>query len=323
MDRKQIIMISVSNHKLVYGILSGLVVLIFFSCKPSVPDRLIQPDDMRDILYDYYIAQSIANQSADDSLAMISFKANILKKHGVTDALFDSSMVYYTRHTKELHDIYQSLSDRLGNEALSQGASANEMAKYGNIDSSADTTNIWKWERTVVLAPYEACNDYSFLIEADTAYHKGDRVMLDFDSQFIYQDGMRDAVAVLAVKFGNDSVMSQVVRISSTSHYHVQVDDGARLGIKEIKGYFLVNNPTDASTTTTLRMFVVSGIRLIKMHMKEPAVPSSNETEKTDSDSIKSNSGNIQSLSLPSENRNVQKRRLRTTGRILEPSLSR
>ncbi len=32
--------------------------------------------------------------------------------------------------------------------------------------------------------------------------------MLDFDSQFIYQDGIRDGLALLAVQFGNDSIAS-------------------------------------------------------------------------------------------------------------------
>ncbi len=242
-----------------------LLLLFFFSCKPSVPSTYIQPSELEDILYDYHIAEAIRTHDniTGDSLSLLSYKTNILKKHGYTVEEFDSSMLYYTRHTKLLSDIYVSLADRLNKESISQGSTVNEINRYGNISSSSDTTNIWSGERTFVISPYRATNQYYFEEKVDTSFHRGDLLMLDFDAQFIYQDGTRDAIVVLAVTFTNDSIATQTIHVSSSSHYQLQIGDD-ELGVKCIRGYFLLGN--NGITATTLKMLIVSDISFIRMH---------------------------------------------------------
>lgn len=241
--------------------------LLLFSCKPSVPNKYIQPGKMENILYDYYLADGMSGRNGDyRSLAM--YKAAILKKYDVSSADFDSSMVYYTRHTEELHKIYERLAERISAEAVSLGATAGDIDKYGVISSKGDTANVWREARTMILSQYSSFNVNSYSIKTDTAYHKGDRLVLNFDAQFIFQEGMRDGVAMLAVVFGNDSVASQNVRMSSSNHYSVQVGDDKHLGIKEIKGFFLLNNGANnpLQTSSTLRMMILHNIHLVRIH---------------------------------------------------------
>ena len=241
--------------------------LLLFSCKPSVPSKYIQPGKMENILYDYYLADGMSGRNGDyRSLAM--YKAAILKKYDVSSADFDSSMVYYTRHTEELHKIYERLAERISAEAVSLGATAGDIDKYGVISSKGDTANVWREARTMILSQYSSFNVNSYSIKTDTAYHKGDRLVLNFDAQFIFQEGMRDGVAMLAVVFGNDSVASQNVRMSSSNHYSVQVGDDKHLGIKEIKGFFLLNNGANnpLQTSSTLRMMILHNIHLVRIH---------------------------------------------------------
>ena len=35
-------------------------------CKPTVPSKYISPDEMEDVLYDYYMSQAMANMDAKD-----------------------------------------------------------------------------------------------------------------------------------------------------------------------------------------------------------------------------------------------------------------
>ena len=197
-----------------------------------------------------------------------------MNKYGVSQAELDSSLLYYNRHTKVLHDIYKNLVERFTNEAAAQGASVSEINKFGNLASSSDTTDIWNRRKMLVLYPQEASNIYMYNIKADTAFHKGDKIILDFDTRFIYQDGMRNAVASLSLTFNNDSVASRTINITSTSSYHLQIEDTRNLGIKAISGYFLVNDKDKAtSSSTTLRLMVIYNIRLIRMRQeKMPAV---------------------------------------------------
>ena len=93
------------------------------------------------------------------------------------------------RHTEKLHDIYVDLTKRLENEARSQGASGGRVGSIRQYTSKGDTTDIWRGKRSLVLSPYAPVDRETFEIKADTAFHKGDRLLMSFDSQFIIQDG--------------------------------------------------------------------------------------------------------------------------------------
>lgn len=237
------------------------------SCTPSVPNRYIQPDKMEDILYDYHIADAMYQSNSGDATTMIVYKTAVLKKNGVSEAEFDSSMVYYTRHTRLLQKIYESLSTRLSKEALALGASASEINQYSLNSANGDTTNVWTGERSIVFSPYRPFNLSSFTLKTDTTYKAGDNLWLNFDTQFIYQDGSREAIAMLSVKFNNDSVSSQHVYVSTPNHYTLQLSDDKHVGIKEIKGYFILNKGNSADAySTTFKLMIISNISLIRIH---------------------------------------------------------
>lgn len=276
----------IEKRYLVYFFL-GIIILLQFSCKPSVPSRYIQPDDMEDILYDYHLAEGLSNQNGDTQ-SLLVYKTAILKKYNVSNADFDSSMVYYVRHTEELHKIYEHLAERINAEAISLGATAGDLDKYGVIGSKGDTADVWIEAKTAVLSQYSSFNLRSYSIKADTAYHKGDRLMLNFDTQFIFQEGMRDGVAVLAIVFSNDSVANQIVHMSSSNHYSMQIGDDGHLGIKEVKGFFLLNNGVNNQTNalTALRMMLIYNIRLIRIHEQKDKSVKANTDSIRKSDSL-------------------------------------
>lgn len=259
-----------------------LVGMTAVSCKPGIPSRYLQPDELADILYDYHVAQGIA-QSQNDTIALRTYRLSILKKYGVEKADFDSSMVYYTRHTELLEKVYTKISDRLNKEAVALGGAS---LRTGDEISSSDTTNIWRQSPAFVLSPYAATNRLAFEIKADSSYHVGDRLILDFDAQFIYQDGIRDGAAMLAVTYDNDSIEYINNSVMSSTHYHMQINNTGRLGIKSVRGYWILsaNSSGEASSSTTLKVFVVYNVRLIRMHTKEEKMTETADgSEKTDS----------------------------------------
>lgn len=245
-----------------------LVVMLLVGCKPGIPGKYLQTGEMADILYDYHLAQGMAAtpEFQGDTLAMRAFKASILAKHGVSEADFDSSMVYYTRHTKLLEDVYTKLVDRFNNESTSLGG-----ATAGIGFSSSDTANVWRMPASFVLSPYAAINRLSFEVKADTAFHAGDRMVLDFDTQFIYQDGTRDASVVLAVTYDNDSTEFVSNSVMSSSHYRLQVDNTGRMRIKTIRGFFMLSsgNSEMSASASTLKLLVVTNVRLVRLHTTE------------------------------------------------------
>lgn len=249
------------------------------SCKPGIPRKYLQPQKMADIMYDYHIAEALHNtHPTGDTISVRAYQAYILKKYKVSQADFDSSLVYYTRHTKLLEDVYDKIAERLNNESALYGGS--QLTLGDEITNNSDTSNVWQSSPIQILSPYLSFNRKTFEIKADTSYHEGDKIILDFDTKFIYQDGVRDGSAVIAVTYSNDSVEVLSNSLMSSTHYHMQINNDGRLKIKSIRGYFLHNNTKNQnlSSKTTLKMLLITNIKLIRLHTKRTE-PSNNKND--------------------------------------------
>lgn len=256
-------------------ILVVLVVCLLASCKPALPGDVISPGKMEDILYDYHLALAMLqhnSKGAENLVWQETYKLAVLEKHDVSEADFDKSMEYYMRHADLMHDIYENLAERMEEEAVAQGATASDLNQYGALTARGDTADIWSGRRALVLTPDKPFNTYAFLVKADSAFHKGDRVMLNFKSQFIIQDGSRDAIVVFAVRYANDSISSQTRNISSNIKYTLQLSDTKNIGIKEVRGFFLFNRNAQ-SAKSTLKLLFINDIQLVRMHQKDGSAP--------------------------------------------------
>ena len=271
------------------------------SCKPSLPSGVLSKGKMTDILYDYHLALAMAHMDDNgDKGQSLAYREAVLRKHDVTSAEFDSSMVYYMRHTELLEDVYKDLTDRYNNEITAMGGSAKEGGEFANLSATGDTANVWNLATSMVFMPVKPFNSTSFDIKVDSTFHKGDRLMLDFDAQFIYQDGMRNGVAMLAVQFSNDSIAQRTIMIQSTQHYSVELSDDDSLGIKSVKGYFMLmndDNGTGVSSQTTLKLMFLEHIKLIRMHPLKPVAAPAGSSSSASSDSLRKDSASSASSS--------------------------
>ena len=271
------------------------------SCKPSLPSGVLSKGKMTDILYDYHLALAMAHMDDNgDKGQSLAYREAVLRKHDVTSAEFDSSMVYYMRHTELLEDVYKDLTDRYNNEITAMGGSASAGGEFANLSATGDTANVWNLATSMVFMPVKPFNSTSFDIKVDSTFHKGDRLMLDFDAQFIYQDGMRNGVAMLAVQFGNDSIAQRTIMIQSTQHYSVELSDADSLGIKSVKGYFMLMNDDNGmgvSSQTTLKLMFLEHIKLIRMHPLKPVAEPAGSASSASSDSLRKDSASSSSSS--------------------------
>ena len=152
---------------------------------------------------------------------------------------------------------------RFSEESKSLGGNVND---YAALSAKGDTANIWQGNRSEILLPKPPHNKLSFAIKADTSFHQGDRILLNFKSQFIFQDGTKNAVATLSVRFRNDSIATQIQNFSSNGYTSVRIDDPEKVGIKEIRGYVsLINHLNDKSQT--YKLLSIYDIQLIRMHV--------------------------------------------------------
>ncbi|MBQ9260480.1 MAG: DUF4296 domain-containing protein [Prevotella sp.] len=246
-------------------------VLCIVSCKPGVPKEVIQPDDMEDILYDYYVSQGIASmpgpQSGSEDYKRDMYFNSVLNKYGVTRAEFDSSLVYYYTRADRFVEIYKSVQERMSEEALNLGATEGEVERFTAMQSlSGDTASIWEGMKSARLMPQAPYNKMQFVQKADTSFRKGESCMLSFKSDFLYQGGNKDALLYLAVKYTNDSIVSQTTHFSVSGINQLRINS-VDLMPKEIMGYFYLGQGYEKSSD--LRLLSISDIQLIRFHKKK------------------------------------------------------
>lgn len=270
-----------------------LMIILLVACKPQVPSDYLSPGQMEDILYDYHLAMAIAQtQGSSDPIVMQEeYKLAVLEKYGVTEVQFEESLQYYYRHTERLHDIYEKLSERMSNEALANGASASDINKYNSLKERGDTIDIWTDRRALVFSPQPPFNAVAFHIVADSTFHQGDCLEFHFDSQYIVQEGQRSGIAVLSVKYTNDSITTQTQHVNSNVHYRLNVDNPGRLAIREIRGYIMMLQGEN-ELSNSLKLLFLTNIHLIKMRTKQAEL---SVTDTLSTDSLSADDGEVES----------------------------
>lgn len=264
------------------------LLVLLSACTPKVPKEYIQPDDMEDILYDYFVSQGIAQEEGMEHTSRVMdyrrelyFEA-VLKKYGLTRAEFDSSLVYYYTRSDRFLKIWKKVQERLGDAAIEYGASAGEVETFTASTLTGDTANIWNGVFSQVLVPYAPYNRLQYHLQADTAFRKGDSFMLAWNSNFLYESGSKDAVAYMAVKYKNDSIISTVTHFSVDGSTQLRIE-GCDEPVKEIKGFVYLGQGYE--TSSTMKMLIVSNIQLIRFH-KQKNVPKEPEPQKSVADSL-------------------------------------
>jgi hypothetical protein len=230
---------------------------------------------MEDILYDYHVGQAVAQLEDETTeqrnLDRTVYMEAVLKKHGVSRADFDSSMVFYYTHAERLEKMYRRVAERLSEEALDLGASEGEVERYASFTIGGDTANVWEGNKTAMLMPYAPFNRMDFRQVADTTWHKGDDVLLNMMVDFMYQSGMKNAVVCVNVRLDNDSVISRAsyISVSGVSQLRLMTDDERT--VKEVYGYVYLGKGNDQSST--LKLMFLKDIQLIRIHKQKPVEP--------------------------------------------------
>ena len=248
-----------------------LLACLMVACKPSIPRKYIQPDKLEAILYDCHLAQGIAQAETYDAhereMNELTLREAVFKKHGVTKAEFDSSMVYYFRHTDKISKIYYRLSKRMSNDAMALGASASDVNKYVTISNSGDTANIWTATSHVLLIPRPTKNRFEFTIKADSTFRVGDSFMFQFMTEHIWQTGSKDAVVCLCAAYEGDSIMQVVSHSSVSGIVQLRLPANRTQKFRELRGFIYLTS--DGEETDSRKLMFVSQIQLIRFHNKE------------------------------------------------------
>lgn len=281
-----------------------LVAIIIMACTPSVPRKYIQPDDLEDLLYDYHLSRSMAEHTTTNHEIeynrRLYFNAT-LKKHGVTQAEFDSSMIYYYSHADRLAKIYRKVADRMEESANEMGASAISSGALTNYSTSGDTANIWRNSTHIFLTPNPPYNRMDFEIDVDTAFRHGDKFEFNMRADYINQSGTKEAIAYIAVKYENDSVVAYTKPMPNSGKIQLKITSNSKLDIKKMWGFLYMGRGKDESAN--LKLLFLSDIQLVRFRKEKKSEVNYSAPKDQPKDSLKRQKATLSvddSLSVPS-----------------------
>ena len=89
-----------------------LLAAVMLAACSKVPDEILSEKEMRRVLADMLIAEAMINMDNDtyrSDTARLALYEGVFRKHGITQALYDSSLMWYGRNL----DIYMKVYDRV------------------------------------------------------------------------------------------------------------------------------------------------------------------------------------------------------------------
>ena len=89
------------------------ILLAVIGCRPR---GVLSNREMRDVLYDLHRADGalqVAGYHYSHDQELAAYYKNVLDKHGITQAQFDSSLVWYTDNPQIFNKIYPKVMERL------------------------------------------------------------------------------------------------------------------------------------------------------------------------------------------------------------------
>ena len=197
--------------------------LLLASCSVEVPSDVISERKMEHILYDYHIAQGMAEAKGGDmEKNRYLYIQKVFEKYHVTEAEFDSSMVWYMGHTSYLETMYKHIGNRMERESNKAGLNIPEEDLYSQYTAEGDTANIWQGRDMLFLHGSREENLYTIVIPADTAFRRGDYFKFRCANRFVSQDGQREAYVLMQVKYANDSVVAATTMLNGD--YDITLD---------------------------------------------------------------------------------------------------
>ena len=264
-----------------------IALLMVMGCKPTVPSEYIQPNDMENILYDYHLAIAMAKSdyaSSPDVQQNAYFQA-VLKKYDVTEAVFDSSLVYYYSHLDRLKDIYGNVNMRLADEAERIGAVVGDLHQYSQYGTSGDTANIWVGPVDVMLIPRTVNNRFDFTVNADSTFLLGDSFMFQFMTEYIWQSGAPSATVAICARYENDSITFHSANVATQKGIcQLRVPSNTTSRLKDLRGFVYLGSEESGDIR---RLMFISQMQLIRFHNKNIQETANERTDSVKTDSLK------------------------------------
>ena len=260
MDRKH-------KGKLWEGIfVAGCLALCVTGCKVERPDTVLSDQQMADVLYDYHVAKAMGEVlPGGQNYKKELYVQSVFAKHGITEAQFDSSMVWFARYPEPLTKIYEQVNKRLKNE---RDIIDDLIALRDNKPKDTrpgDSIDVWAWQKIYRLTGVPLNNKILFTRPSDANFQERDTLVWSVRFRFPQgrADSLRAPVMAMEISYEKDTIVSGMLTAKSDGVKTIKLWADTLGAIKEINGFIYY------PTQRVEQDMVADHISLMRYHAKD------------------------------------------------------
>ncbi len=154
-----------------------LVAVFGWMACSKVPKGVLPEKEMQQLLTDMLVAESMVSSDYQkykgDSSRMDLYDA-VFRKYGVTQAIYDSSLVWYGRNL----DIYMKVYERVIVDLDKRIAALGDVQADAGPSTNRDSVDIWPRRNLFVMEPRSLFNGVVFDIKPESNYASGSSFVL-------------------------------------------------------------------------------------------------------------------------------------------------
>lgn len=127
-----------------------MIVLAAVTGCDNVPDYVIQPEEMAQLMADIHTGEAVVDANYSDfrsDSARTLMKQSVLARHGVTFEQLDTSFMWYGQHL----DVYNKVYDRTIQILQDRIAAASQQRDFAHQAEAGDSANVWTGSSRYVM----------------------------------------------------------------------------------------------------------------------------------------------------------------------------
>lgn len=168
------------HSKLNIYVFAGFMAFIFMIACSKVPSGVLSEKKMKEVLIDMHLAEAMINSNYKEYNTYEKKAAlykSVFDKHGVTEADYDTSLVWYGRNL----DIYMRVYDGVIAELNAKKKALGDIQPDAAPNTGQDSVNIWNRFDYLTFSPQSPYNGVYFNFVPQGGYKAGSSFVLSLE----------------------------------------------------------------------------------------------------------------------------------------------
>lgn len=248
-----------------------LILFLLTTCS-KVPDHIIPEKKMQELVIDMHLAEALMTSDYkkynNDSIKKSVYQS-VFVKHKITQAEYDSSLVWYAQNL----DLYLKVYDRAKIDVEERINDLGDVQAIASPSSNQDSINIWPRRSSLQLTPQSQFNGVVFDISPDVNYSSGSSFVLGMKVWGL-MNGSKSYPEIRISADQGDTIITSNQIITKDGYKEIVVKSLPTKQIKRVYGSIRLDN-----TDSTYYKIYMDSLNLMKYNYGSAAMEVEEEGE--------------------------------------------